>query len=57
MPVLLNVCRWGRVSWRPWLLSLAIDLTSIQLGSAADRVSRVRRLLLLLGGFGCLLAH
>ena len=27
-------CRWGRVSWRPWLLSLSIDLLSMQLGSA-----------------------
>jgi peroxin-16 len=36
----LALRRWGRVSWKPWVLSLAVDLTSIQLGSTADRVSR-----------------
>lgn len=38
--------RWGRVSWKPWTLSLAIDLASVQLGATADRVSRVRWLAL-----------
>ena len=32
-------CRWGRSSWRPWLLSLSIDLLSMQLGSAGARAA------------------
>lgn len=40
--------RWGRASWKPWLLSLGVDLLSMQLGAAAARVSQAR-----LQGLGC----
>lgn len=48
-------CRWGRSTWRPWLLSLALDLLSMKLGAAGARMAQVR----VLGGggggglFGC----
>ena len=36
----LALRRWGRASWRPWLLSLAIELGSLQLTAAGAARSR-----------------
>lgn len=44
MSRVLRLRRWGRTSWKPWLLSLGIDALSMQLGAAGARVSQVRRL-------------
>ncbi|KAL4421321.1 hypothetical protein ABPG75_010612 [Micractinium tetrahymenae] len=36
----LALRRWGRSSWRPWLLSLGMDLASMQLGAAGARLAQ-----------------
>lgn len=35
-------CRWGRRSWKPWLLSLSIDLLSMRLSSIGATASQAR---------------
>ncbi|KAL4424562.1 hypothetical protein ABPG77_009146 [Micractinium sp. CCAP 211/92] len=36
----LALRRWGRASWRPWLISLGIDLLSMQLGATGARLAQ-----------------